>query len=164
LALSGSTNNSPKDVKVLIVDDNQYACALASAQLKSIGITKTKQVASGAEALLCLQSEQHDVLLMDWYMPDVSGAGILSVLRDDRFAGKNDIPVVVMTAYASSENIQRALSLGANEVVIKPVDSQSLARAIGKSITAQKAIKPANDEDLEAIALDEEEEEGVALL
>lgn len=150
-------------MKVLIVDDNQYACALASAQLKSLGITKTKQVASGAEALLCLQSEKHDVLLMDWYMPDVSGAGLLSVLRDKRFAGNSRIPVVVMTAYASSENIQRALSLGANEVVIKPVDAKSIARAIAKAIAAQMPKKPANDEPHEDVNLDEDEDD-VALL
>ncbi|MBO6895664.1 MAG: response regulator [Roseibium sp.] len=149
----------------MIVDDNQYACALASAQLKSLGITQTKYVASGAEALLCMQTERYDVLLMDWYMPDVSGAGLLSVVRDQRFAGNSNIAVVVMTAYASSENIERALSLGANEVVIKPIDPKSVGKAIAKALaeTQKQLATPANDE-FELDALPDDDEEGVALL
>lgn len=162
--LSGSVKPSIHELSVLIVDDNQYACALASAQLKSLGITQTKHVASGAEALLCLQTERHDILLMDWYMPDVSGAGILSVIRDERFSGNSNMPVVVMTAYASSENIQRALSLGANEVVIKPVDPKSLGKAIAKALAATRGnvSEPANDEfELDSV---EEDDEDLALL
>ncbi|MGJ8529549.1 response regulator [Maritalea sp.] len=135
-------------MSLLIVDDNQYACALAAAQLKKLGIGSTKSVSSGAEALLCLQSEEFDALLMDWYMPDVSGAGLLSVLRDKRFKGQTDVPVVVMTAYASSDNIERALSLGADEVVIKPVNSTDLGKAIAKALLGDRRAQsvPANDE------------------
>ncbi len=134
-------------MNLLIVDDNQYACALAAAQLKKLGIGSTRSVSSGAEALLCLQNEEFDALLMDWYMPDVSGAGLLSVLRDKRFKGQTQVPVVVMTAYASSDNIERALSLGADEVVIKPVNSTDLGKAIAKAILANRQHKsiPAND-------------------
>ncbi len=96
-------------------------------------------------------------------MPDVSGAGILSVVRDERFSGNSNMPVVVMTAYASSENIQRALGLGANEVVIKPVDPKSLGKAIAKALAATRGnvSEPANDEfELDSV----EEDEDLALL
>ena len=153
------------DLSVLIVDDNQYACALAAAQLKSLGVANIKQVASGAEALLSLQSETHDVLLMDWYMPDVSGAGILSVVRDNRFIGDNNIPVVVMTAYASAENIERALALGANEIVVKPVEAEALGKAMLKALSTatQNSKNAANDQYVED-ADDGDDDDAVALL
>jgi two-component system chemotaxis response regulator CheY len=154
---------SPDQMKVLIVDDNQYACALAAAQLKKLGIGETKSVASGAEALLQLMHKDFDVLLSDWYMPDVSGAGLLGVIRDPRFGDNSNIAIVVMTAYASSDNIERALALGADEVVIKPVNGTDLGKAIAKAITKKEKNQsiPANDEVMEE---DEEDDDGMVML
>ncbi|MFT6658165.1 response regulator [Maritalea sp.] len=146
--MSSQATKSPHQLKVLIVDDNQYACALATAQLKKLGIGETKSVSSGAEALLQLMEQDYDVLLTDWYMPDVSGAGLLGVVRDKRFKGNSNIAVVVMTAYASSDNIERALALGADEVVIKPANGTDLGKAIAKALTRKQphSDAPANDE------------------
>jgi len=152
---------TPDQMKVLIVDDNQYACALAAAQLKKLGIGETKSVSSGAEALLQLMECEFDVVLSDWYMPDISGAGLLGVVRDPRFGSRSNIPFVVMTAYASGDNLERALSLGADEVVIKPVSSTDLGRAIAKAITKKETAStlPANDE---IVQLDDDDD--VAML
>ena len=152
---------TPNQMKVLIVDDNQYACALAAAQLKKLGIGETRSASSGAEALLQLMQNDFDVLLSDWYMPDVSGAGLLGVVRDDRFPGNSEIAVVVMTAYASADNIERALALGADEVVIKPVNSTDLGKAIAKAVTKKYPRKniPANDQ---IVQLDDDDD--VAML
>jgi len=124
-------------MRILIVDDNQYACALASAQLKKLGFGETISVSTGAEAILQLQSEQFDALLTDWYMPDVSGAGLLSVIRDARFGDQSEIPVIVMTAYASHDNVERALALKADQVIVKPVNSDDLSSAFAKAFKRQ---------------------------
>lgn len=161
--MTQKVQKSPSEMSVLIVDDNQYACALAGAQLKKLGIGSTKSVATGAEAVLQLMENDFDVLLTDWYMPDVSGAGLLGVLRDQRFGRNSNIAVVVMTAYASSDNLERALALGADEVVVKPVNSADLGKAIAKAITKHEKPKkmPANDE---IIQLDDDDENGAILL
>ncbi|GLQ17715.1 hypothetical protein GCM10007879_19640 [Maritalea porphyrae] len=160
--MTQKVQKSPSEMSVLIVDDNQYACALAAAQLKKLGIGSTNSVATGAEAVLRLMENDFDVLLTDWYMPDVSGAGLLGVLRDQRFGRNGNIAVVVMTAYASSDNLERALALGADEVVVKPVNSADLGKAIAKAITKHEKPKkmPANDE---IIHLDDDEDGAVLL-
>jgi two-component system chemotaxis response regulator CheY len=86
----------------------------------------------GAEAILHLLGEPFDLMLMDWYMPDVSGAGLMTVLRDARFGPARDLPVILMTAYASHDNVQRARQLGVNEVLVKPFTTDQLGVAMGR--------------------------------
>jgi len=148
---------TPDQMKVLIVDDNQYACALATAQLKKLGIGEIESVTTGGEALLLLMQDSYDVLLSDWYMPDISGAGLLTVVRDKRFVGNSAIAVVVMTAYASSDNIERALSLGADEVVIKPVNGTDLGKAIAKALTKKERLTDVAANDEEALVEDDDD-------
>lgn len=145
----------------MIVDDNEYACALAAAQLKKLGVGETTTVSSGVDAVLELQNNEFDALLLDWYMPDVSGAGLLGIVRDPRFRGQSDIPVVVMTAYASNANIKKAFELGANEVIAKPLGSTELGKAIANAILRNEKDLLAATRDLLDDTVEEDE---VALL
>jgi two-component system chemotaxis response regulator CheY len=120
------------NINLLIVDDNQYARGLAIANLKQIGFHNIDEANTGAEALLRLQSGHYDALLIDWYMPEISGAGMLSVIRDRRFGPAHTIPTIVMSAYTNRENIERALSLGADQVVAKPIKAAAMSNALNE--------------------------------
>ncbi len=118
------------------MDDNQYARSLAVANLKQIGFHKIDEADSGAEALLRLHTGKCDVLIIDWYMPEISGAGMLSVIRDRRFGPAHKIPIIVMSAYTNRENIERAMSLGADQVVAKPIKTAAMTKAINEVINS----------------------------
>ena len=75
-------------------------------------------------------------MLMDWYMPDISGAGIMSVLRDPRFGANAGLKVILMTAYASRDNVVRARQLGVNEVLVKPFSTEQLGVALARVMGA----------------------------
>jgi len=113
-------------LRLLVVDDNPHARTLALNIAKSAGIGETREAASGADAVTLLAQERFDAVLTDWYMPDISGAGVVKVLRDERFAMNKGVPVIVMTAYASSESLNQARALGVDDVLIKPLDAETL--------------------------------------
>ena len=81
---------------------------------------------SGEEALEYLQGKNSEVILIlsDINMPGMSGIELLSHIRDDFHAPP---PVVMMiTAYGDSENYNRAMQLGADDFLTKPIDFKLL--------------------------------------
>jgi two-component system response regulator PilR (NtrC family) len=71
---------------------------------------------SGAEALRALQRHALDLVISDIRMPDMSGVEVLRAAR----LGDPDVPVVMMTAFASTDTAVEALRLGASDYVTKP--------------------------------------------
>ena len=122
----------PERLRALIVDDNAYARSQAAATLRQLGITTIAEADSGAEAIALLASERFDLMLLDWYMPEISGAGLMQVVRDPRFGRAVNLPVVLVTAYPTRDNIARARELGVNEVLTKPFTANHLLAALGK--------------------------------
>ncbi|UJW85166.1 response regulator [Devosia sp. SL43] len=122
----------PGRLRALVVDDNAYARAISAASLRKLGVGEIVEADGGAEAILALMSGPFDLMLMDWYMPDVSGAGLMTVLRDPRFGAPQATPVILMTAYASRDNVARARELGVNEVLVKPFTTDQLGTALGR--------------------------------
>lgn len=122
----------PDRLRALIVDDNAYARSAAAASLRKLGIVTIAEADGGAAAIGLLASESFDLMVMDWYMPEVSGAGLMQILRDPRFGHNTALPVVLMTGYPSRETITRARELGVNEVLTKPFSADHLLLALGR--------------------------------
>ena len=74
----------PGRLRALVVDDNTYARAICTVGLNKLGIADVEEAENGAEAILKLMGAPFHLMLMDWYMPDVNGAGVMQVLRDAR--------------------------------------------------------------------------------
>ena len=126
----------PGRLRALVVDDNAYARAISTMNLKKLGVGVVVEADGGAQALLALMGDPFDLMLMDWYMPDISGAGVMTVLRDARFGPASTTPVILMTAYASHDNLQRARQLGVNDVLAKPFTTDQLGTALGRVLGA----------------------------
>ena len=124
----------PSNLRVLVVDDNDYARTIARASLTKLGIRKIAEASGGAEAITLALSQEFDIVLTDWYMPDVNGAGLMTVLRDPRLFQKK-LPVVVMTAYASRENISRARELHVDELLVKPFSTDQLGTCLLQALS-----------------------------
>lgn len=127
-------------LRALIVDDNAYARAMSGASLSRLGVEHIEEASGGGEAILRLMSGWFHLVLMDWYMPDINGAGVMHVLRDPRLGAVSNTPVILMTAYASQDNIERALKLGVNEVLAKPFTTEQLGVVLGRVLGSQAAL------------------------
>lgn len=131
----------PGRLRALVVDDNTYARAICTVGLNKLGIADVEEAENGAEAILKLMGAPFHFMLMDWYMPDINGAGVMQVLRDARFGAPQTTPVILMTAYPSRENIARGRELGVNEVLPKPFTTEQLGLAV------QRVLPPAEEMD-----------------
>ena len=113
---------------VLIVDDDTAARELLSASLKSAGY-RLVHAASGEEALALARTVRPDAITLDVMMPKPDGWEVLSTLKAD--ADLCDIPVVMVTM-APDRGI--GLSLGAVDVLTKPVDRARLTALIHRLV------------------------------
>jgi len=127
----------PGRLRALVVDDNSYARAISAMSLRKLGLGEIVEAEGGAEAILQLLGAPFDLVLMDWYMPDVNGAGVMQVLRDPRMGAPMAVPVILMTAYASRDNLARARDLGVNEILSKPFTTEQLGSALAKVLAPQ---------------------------
>lgn len=103
---------------ILIVDDSTAMRSLLVAIVEGLGSIKTVQAASGFEALRILPRERIDLVLTDINMPDINGLELLSYIRNN--PAYQNLPVVIISTEGSRKDIDRGLSLGANEYLVKP--------------------------------------------
>jgi diguanylate cyclase (GGDEF)-like protein/PAS domain S-box-containing protein len=124
--------------RILIVDDNEMNRDMLARRLERKGYAI--QVAEGAQCLLeRIREEAVDLVLLDVEMPGISGLDALQSLRG--CYSPIQLPIIMVTAKDQSEDIVRALDLGANDYLTKPIDFPvALAR-----IRTQEALKNAED-------------------
>ena len=133
----------PGQLRALVVDDNTYARAICMMGLKKLGIGAVEEADGGGEAILKLMSTPFHLVLMDWYMPDINGAGIMQVLRVPRFVTQDKTPLIMMTAYPSQDNLERARQLGVNEILPKPFTTEQLGMALGRVLATTAPVDDA---------------------
>lgn len=115
--------------RVLICDDDVDAREILAELLHARG-ADAFTVASGNEARSWLAVNQADILLCDIGMPGEDGFSLLAGLR----ARNSSVPAIAITAYASSSDARRALSVGFQAHMAKPVDTARLVQAIGELV------------------------------
>ena len=122
----------PERLKALIVDDNAYARTAAAATLRKLGLGTIDDVGSAPLAIDAILGMRYDIVLMDWYMPEMNGAAMLQILRGRHFGPHGAVPVIMMTAYPNRETYARARELGAAEILTKPFTALHIATALGR--------------------------------
>jgi len=106
-------------MKVLIVDDNPKALAIAKARLKK-EMLEILCVENGEHCVEVARKEKPDLILLDVDMPDISGFKVCQILKDD--AVLCTIPVIFLTASDDNKDRVKGLDLGAVDYVTKPFD------------------------------------------
>jgi two-component system chemotaxis response regulator CheY len=120
-------------MKILVVDDEKDIQPLFEQRFRKEirnGETEFVFAYSGEEALLRLEENKHEAVLIlsDINMPGMSGLELLSQIKQRHHEPP---PVVIMiTAYGDSENYKRAMELGADDFITKPVDFNLLKEKI----------------------------------
>ncbi len=108
-------------LRVLIVDDNKWLCSNLFDILEFKGY-EVIIAHDGPQAIELFQKQKVDVVLMDVKMPGISGIEILKILKQIR----EDIYVIMITAFADEVFYKQGLSEGDYEVIQKPVDIDKL--------------------------------------
>ena len=120
-------------VSILIVDDDESTLEFLAAALMHCGARVTTAVAAD-DALSALAQARPDVVLSDIAMPAHDGYWLLAEIRkldDPRLRG---LPVVATTAYGRVHSRERTQAAGFVAHIAKPVDPETLCRAIGEAL------------------------------
>lgn len=122
-------------LRFLVVDDNSVNLMVARLQLSKAFVGAHVDTAhSGKEALLMLEHQQYDALLVDMVMPDMDGLALTQLLRSME-QPVSHIPVLALTANQNPVDVQRCLDAGMNAVLHKPVEVAELNNVLTRWLT-----------------------------
>lgn len=108
--------------RVLVADDEPEICAILSRFLTGLGC-EVEIASDGEEALEALRGDRPDVFLLDLRMPRLDGLGVLERIQAEELeVGR----IWAISGYATDDEAERALQLGATDFINKPLDLQYL--------------------------------------
>lgn len=119
---------------ILVVDDEPYIGRIIQLKLES-GPYAVELAHDGRSALERLSSEsRYDLVLLDIMMPHLSGLEVLARLR--RLPGREQTPVIMLTAKGQDTDRARAAELGATDFLTKPFSPKKLLARIDELFTS----------------------------
>ena len=119
--------------RVLIVEDSPTMRQLLVFALRRLKDVEIVEAHDGMDGLRKVSNDQFDLALIDINMPVMDGLKLISLMREED--ALKEIPIVVITTEGAQEDRERALKLGANEYLTKPIQANrvlSLARDLLK--------------------------------
>lgn len=119
------------DYRILIVEDSPTMRQLLSFALKRLRGVSIVEACDGVDGLKKISAEKFDLIFTDINMPIMDGLKLVSLVRND--ANYRGIPIVVITTEGAQEDRERALALGANDYITKPIQANKIldvARAL----------------------------------
>lgn len=115
-------------LRFLIAEDNQFSRLLLEELISRHGGDFTSAT-NGYEALQHAQAEPYDLLLVDVHMPDLGGEESIRRIRQQGTLNRHT-PIIVLTADVLQQDQQALYEAGANALLFKPLDEQSLLKCI----------------------------------
>ena len=115
-------------MKILVVDDDKLMLESISHQLKKEGY-EVELAKDGYEALSVIDKVKVDLIISDVMMPNISGLGLLSLLKQFYF---NKIPLIIISSLDKADIVLHSIGLGAIDFLKKPIDFGELKGLIKK--------------------------------
>ena len=128
------------DARILIVDDDNMNLEVEKKLLADTKI-QIETARSGMEALSKTLSKRYDIIFMDHLMPMMDGIECLQNIRKQAGGLNNNVPIIVLTANAGSENIDLYSRSGFDGYLVKPVTGQQLEDMLLIHLQGSKIIK-----------------------
>lgn len=115
-------------IRAIICDDESDVFSIIEYFIKEEGfpIEIVATAKDGREALDLIQKEKPDIVFIDIQMPYMNGLEVIEKTKDCKF--------IIITAYGSFEYAQKALRLGACDIISKPIDLEQLKEAISRTV------------------------------
>lgn len=130
--------------RILVVDDNSDNREVLVRRLGKQGF-QMSEADGGRSALMAVETDTPDLVLLDHMMPDMSGLEVLKILRTQR--SLMELPVIMVTALISEETVVAALAAGANDYITKPISFPILLARVTAQLarmTAEAELRIAN--------------------
>ncbi|MEM1382335.1 MAG: phosphate regulon transcriptional regulator PhoB [Pseudomonadota bacterium] len=139
--------------RVLVVEDEEALSALLEYNLGKEGF-EVRISADGEDALLAIEEDRPDLVLLDWMLPGLSG---IEICRRIRARGETrDTPVIMLTARGEEEDRVRGLDTGADDYLTKPFSVPELTARVRALLRRSRPTLSAEVATFGDLALDRE--------
>jgi DNA-binding response OmpR family regulator len=112
--------------KVLVVDDEYYSRKVIRTLLMAVGIVDVNDAADSRSGLDAIRAFVPDVVILDWEMPEMSGADFVRHVRSPARFPYPNVPIIMLTGHGERSRVMEAVRLGVHEFLLKPVSSAAL--------------------------------------
>jgi len=139
-------------LKILVADDEQEVLEIMAQKIGDQGY-RVITAQDGMEAWDKIQSESPDVILLDLTMPKMDGFEVLKALRDHPPRDKWQ-PVIIVSARGELEDLQKGISMEAEQYLVKPCAMEDILKAINlmaKLIPQHKTLSEIEDDNVEIV-------------
>lgn len=121
--------------RILIVEDSPTMRQLLVFALKRLKEVEIVEAQDGMDGLRKVSSDHFDLALIDINMPVMDGLKLISLIRGEDEL--RDMPIIVITTEGANEDRERALALGANEYLTKPIQANKVLRVAQSLLKAE---------------------------
>ncbi len=125
-AVEALDDNAGSDLHILVVDDQKFTRTLVVAQLAQLG-HKVSCAENGTEAIEFVRQRPPNLVFMDVEMPELDGREATRGLREF-----SSVPVIGLTAHTDPAQIERCMSAGMSDVMLKPLSREGLRAIIAE--------------------------------
>jgi DNA-binding response OmpR family regulator len=129
--------------RILVVDDDPVIVRAITINLHSVGY-ETITALDGADGLRKVVAEKPDLVILDIMMPEIDGFEVLKVLKDN--PETQHIPVIMLTAFPTDENVTRSYGLDSDCFIPKPFEPEVLLIVVQRLLTAAEEDHLTHDE------------------
>ena len=120
-------------INVLLIEDNKINQVVTKKMIEVSNMSCTI-VDDGFAALVALERESFDIVLMDINMPLINGFDTSRKIREKGIT----IPIIALTAFDKQEVAEQAISAGMNDVLMKPFESSMLFQVIQNQVNKRE--------------------------
>src|SRR5580658_1548920 len=129
-----TSNGNSVTASILVVDD-EAGIRESLEVLLSLENYSVKTASDGEEGLRQLDQNSFDLVLLDLALPGQSGLGLLPLFKERQ----PDVPIIMITAYGTVDNVVEAIRAGAENFVQKPWDNEKLLADIRSAVARHRA-------------------------
>jgi len=115
-------------INVLVVEDSPTMRQLIIFALKRLRDSRVVEASDGVDGYKKLSQEKFDIIITDINMPVMDGLKLVSLIRKDQT--HREVPIVIITTEGAMEDKKRALALGANAYITKPIQASKVLATV----------------------------------
>jgi two-component system chemotaxis response regulator CheY len=116
---------------ILVVDDSRIMRNIVKNTFSQLKIPcQFLEAGNGRDALALLQSQEVNLVLLDWNMPELSGLDFLKKVR--AMEPYKSLPIIMVTSESAKYNVIEALKNGATDYIVKPVNEKIFIEKLSK--------------------------------
>ncbi|VAW10239.1 hypothetical protein MNBD_ALPHA09-615 [hydrothermal vent metagenome] len=113
-------------LRALVVDDNRHFLAIMRTMLRAFGVRQIFDCTDAVQAFEVLKSSEIDFAMVDLKLDNIDGLEFTSLVRSASDSQNPRMPIIMVTAYSERSNVERAVSSGIDEFLVKPVSPKML--------------------------------------